>query len=242
MQRVVLGRRSRFLWCAHLLLCCVPASMFAQRKALVTQYLECVRDEKGRDVASRSIQTPVFTSNLGFRAYGLVGASHSAVGACKNTSTVYFAEPAGTFRVVLQQTPELLPDGSVYDGNGIETIQWSPSGRRLLIVISQWTWGTDFSWNTKYLLFTPGEERASELPILAAVTRYFAHPCAWLVKSRGWLDDTRIDVQIEPSKDVDEEGVADPTPSCVENPTRFSFDVESGELVSGDKSHNTHER
>jgi hypothetical protein len=85
-----------------------------------------VRDDKGHDVASRSVQTAVFNSQQGFRAYGVVVASHSPERTCKNTSTVYLVEPGGTFRVALQQTPELLPDGSVYDGNGVETIQWSP--------------------------------------------------------------------------------------------------------------------
>jgi hypothetical protein len=224
---------SRFLCYARLLLCCLPGTVVAQGKPLVTQAVECVRDAKGRDIASRSMQTPVFASNLGFRAYGRVVASRSSEGACKNTSTVYLAEPAGMFRVALQQTPERLPDGTVYDGNGIETIQWSPSGTPLLIEISQWTWGTDSTWNIKYLLLTPGQDGAQELPISAAIASYFAQPCAWWVRSSGWLNDTRIGIQIEPSRHMDEEGVPDPIPSCVKKPTRFSFDVKSGEFLKG---------
>lgn len=226
--RIVLPRASRFLWYAHMLLCCVSASVFAQGKPLVTKYVECVRDDKGRDVASRSMQTPVFDSKLGFRTYAIVVASHSQEGTCKNTSTVYLAEPAGTFRVALQQSPELLPDGSAYDGNGIETIQWSPSGTRLLIQVSQWTWGTDSNWNTKYVLFAPTEEGGRELPIMAAIKRYFARPCARLVSSNGWVNDGEIDIEIQPVKHVDEDEIADPTPSCVGTPTRFSFNVNSG--------------
>ncbi len=175
--------------------------------------------------------TPVFDSKQGFRAYGVVLASHSAEGACKNSSTVYFAQPAGTFRVALQQTPEPLPDGSVYDGNGIKSIQWSPSGTRLLIEVSQWTWGTDSDWNTKYILLTP-EGDVRELPIMAAIQKHFAQPCVWLDRSKGWLDDARIDIELNPAKDVDEEGVAGPTPSCIGTPTQFSFDVVSGDFLN----------
>lgn len=176
------------------------------------------------------MQTPVFDSKQGFRAYGVVVASYSPEGACKNTSTIYLAEPGGRFRVALQQTPELLPDGSVYDGNGIEAIRWSPSGTRLLVAVSQWTWGTDSTWNTKYLLLTPSNVGARELPIMAAIQRYFAKPCTRLDRSRGWLDDTRIDIEVNPYKDEYEGGAADPTPSCVATPTRFSFDVVSGDF------------
>jgi hypothetical protein len=228
----VLCRAPRFLWYGCLLFCCVPASAFAQGKPLATEYVECLRDDKGLDVGSRSMQTPVFDSKQGFRAYGMVVASRSLEGTCKNTSTVYLAEPAGTFRVALRQTPELLPDGSVYDGNGIESIQWSPSGTRALIQVSQWTWGTDSTWNTKYILLTPAEGSARELPIPAAIQRYFAQPCARLVSSMGWLDDGRISIELMPVKDVDEEGVADPTPSCVAKPTLFSFEVGSGDFLN----------
>jgi hypothetical protein len=86
--------------------------VFAQEKPLATQYVECVRDEKRVNIASRSMPTPVFGSKQGFRSYGVVVASRSPEGVCKNTTTVYLAEPAGTFRVALQQQSERLPDGS----------------------------------------------------------------------------------------------------------------------------------
>ena len=162
------------------------------------------------------------------KAYGVVVASRSPEGACTNTTTVYFAEPASTFRVAFQQQPERLPDGSVYDGNGVENIQWSPAGTRLLIEVSQWTWGTDSAWNTKYILISPATGEVQEVPIAAVIQKYFAKPCAWLDSSKGWLDDGRIDIELKPYKDLDEEGELGPTPSCVAKPTRFSFDVDSG--------------
>lgn len=225
--RLALSRAPGYLWYACLLFCCVAANTFTERKPLPTQYVECVRDDKGRDVGSRSMQTPVFDSKQGFRAYGVVIASRSPEGSCKNTSTVYFAEPAGTFRVALQQQSERQPDGSAYDGNGIENIEWSPAGTRLLIEVSQWTWGTDSTWNTKYSLVNPVTGEVRELPITAAIEKHFANPCAWVVSSKGWLDDGRIDIELKPNMEVDEEVNAGPTPSCVGKPTRFSFDVDS---------------
>ena len=219
------------LGCAFLLLCTVPVHSFAQgSKPLVTQYAECVKDDKGSDIASRALPTPVFESKLGFRTYGVVVAKRSPEGSCNNTSAVYIAGPGGAFQLALQQKPEPLPDGSVFDGNGIEAIRWSPSGERLLVEVWQWTWGTDSTWNTKYVLINPGEQSARELPVSEAINRYFAKPCIRVLTSKGWLDDTRIGIEVSPTKDIDEEGVTLATPSCVQNPTKLWFDVVSGTL------------
>jgi hypothetical protein len=231
MQAIVISWAPRFLCYASVLLGCVATTVYSQDKPLKTEYLECVLDNKSRNVASRSLQTPVFESEQGFKAYGLVIASYSPEGACKNTSTVYLAEPARTFRVVFQQTQERLADGSVYDGNGIENMHWSLSGTRLLVEVSQWTWGTDTGLYTKYILVTAYGDGVTELPIASAIRRYFVQPCIRLVSSKGWVDDTHIGIVINPDKDVDEEGKADPTRSCVGTTTQFSFDIDSGDLV-----------
>lgn len=227
-----LSRASRCGCYAFLLFCCVAPNGYAQGKPLPTQYVECVQDDKGVNVASRSMPTPIFDSKRGFKAYGVVIASRSPEGACTNTTTVYFAEPAGTFRVAFQQQTQRLPDGSVFDGNGIENIRWSPAGTRLLIEVSQWTWGTDSTWNTKYILISPATDEVWEVPITAAIQKHFAKTCAWLDSSKEWLDESRIDIELKPYKDVDEEGDPEPTPSCVAKPTRLSFDVDSGNFVS----------
>ena len=230
--RVLLSGGSRLLgYASPVLVCALGVNVYAQHKIVETQYLECVRDNKGRDVASRSTETSIFDSKLGFRAYGVVVASNSPEGACTNTSTIYLAEPGGPFQVALQQTSERLPDGSIYDGNGIESIQWSPSGARLLIGISQWMWRTDSTWHTKYLVLTPSEGGTREIRLAAGIERYFSQPCTRLVSSEGWLDDRRIGIEIKAADYMDEDGVADPTPSCVRRPTRFSFDVDSGKLI-----------
>ena len=56
-------------------------------------------------------------------------------------------------------------------------------------------------------------------------------PCASLVSSQRWLDDGRIEIELKADKELDEEGNAGATPSCIEKPTRFSFDLDSGEFL-----------
>src|SRR3954468_16747526 len=79
--------------------------------------------------------TPVFDSKQKFKAYGVVVACRSPEGVCENTTSVYFTKPEGTVQVAFQQQSERLPDGGVYDGNGIEDIhnfaQDEKVGRRL---------------------------------------------------------------------------------------------------------------
>jgi hypothetical protein len=102
-----------------------------------------------------------------------------------------------------------------------------------LIEVSQWTWGTDSTWNTKYILVTPGTGEVRELPIMTAIQKHFAKTCAWRDSSKGWSDEARIEIGIEAAKDVDEEGLLNRTPSCVGNTTQFSYDVNSGNFLKG---------
>ena len=223
----------RLACCVCLLLWACQASVIAQtEKPLATRYVECVRDHLGRDVASRTLRTPIFESRQGSKAYGVVTAEHTSNG-CQNTATLYIADPGEEgFRAVLQQKPEALPDGTVYDGDGIEAIRWSPSGKRILLEVSQWIWGTDSGWNIKYFVLPSDGRSARELPIRDAVATYFSRSCVREIASKQWLDDTRFEIEVRPAKDLDEEGMAGPTPSCVQKPRRFHFDVLRGRLHS----------
>ena len=66
---------------------------------------------------------------------------------------------------------------------------------------------------------------------MAAIQRSFAQACARLISSNGWLSATRIDIEVNPYKGVDEEGVAGPTPPCLGGTTGFSFYVVSGDFA-----------
>ena len=197
-------------------------------KPLTTQYLECARDALGNDVASRTERTPMFAAKDKARVYGVVAAVHS--GGCTNMSSVYISEPQRPFKLVFKQVAEPLPDGTVYDGNGIQAIRWSPSGKRLLIEVSQWTWGTDFTWNIKYMLLNRDGNSMRQIMPEEAIWKRFSTPCQMSVASRGWIDDSHIEFEVDPSKTYDEEGVPDPEPPCVEHTTKFEFDVVSQTL------------
>jgi hypothetical protein len=55
---------------------CLPTNMIPQpAKPLSTQYVTCGQNDKGVDVASREVKTPVFTSKTGVRAFGVVAAA-----------------------------------------------------------------------------------------------------------------------------------------------------------------------
>lgn len=96
--------------------------------------------------------------------YAVVTAEHSQQCSCANNSAVYIAGRGRKLRLALQQKLERLPDGTVYDGNGVEAIRWSPSGDRMVVEVWQWTWGSDFGSNTKYIVLSPATEAATEIP------------------------------------------------------------------------------
>ncbi len=200
-------------------------------KPLATEYVECVRNGRGVDVASRKLQTPIFESKKGGRAFGIASAQIVAGQGCQNETMLYVAEPHNSFRLVFQQGPERNPDSSIFDGNGIGTIRWSPAGRRVLAEISQWIWASDSGVSTKYVLFTSGDRNAKQISPDEALRRQFKQPCGMDLHTTAWIDDDHIELVVTPFTWIDVEGLTDPTPSCVKEPMKFSFDVESGNLT-----------
>lgn len=203
-----------------------------QNETLSTHYVECSRDALGLPVGSRTEKTPVFTSADGSKAFGIVTAEYQP-GRCENISRIFMVGAGGTHRELFHQGEETLPNGMVYDGNGVEAMRWSPSGIRLLVEISQWTWGTDFGWNTKYMFFTKDQPEPEQLTPEETIWQQFPHPCQMTIESLGWVDDRHIGFKAAPSQDHDEEGAPDPTPPCIDKVTRFIFDVTTQHLPPG---------
>jgi hypothetical protein len=195
---------------------------------LPSQFVECVRDDKGLDVGSRTVRTRVVASKTGSRAYGKVVAKPER--GCRNTSTIFVSEPTQSFRVVFEQSTEAEGDGSgILNGNGVEAILWSPSGSRLLVEISQWIWGSDTDVLTKYLVYEP-QKPVTVIKPVETIWKTFKQPCTALIESRGWIDNNRIELEVKPFLSTDEEGIPDGTPICLEKAMKFSFDVEMGTL------------
>ena len=159
-----------------------PFALNAQSlQPLSTEFVDCVRNQRGVPVASRRQQTPVVESKIGSRAYGEISAEASRGGGCEVSTIVYVAKIHGSFRPALQQGVESLPDGSIYDGNGVAYMSWSPSGRKLLVVVFQWTWGTDGGGNFKYFLIETGDHAAKLMLPERAIWKQFKRPCTALI-------------------------------------------------------------
>ena len=137
---------------------CFPFAFNAQSlKPLPTEFVDCVTNQRGVPVASNKQQTPLIKSRSGIVAYAEITAQSSTIGQCQNSTTVYVGQGNGSFRRVLRQGVERISDGSIYDGNGVAYMSWSPSGRNLLVVLFQWIWGTDGDGNYKYFLIKAGD-------------------------------------------------------------------------------------
>ena len=135
-----------------------PLGLSAQSlKPLSTEFVDCVKNQRGASVASNKQRTPLVKPSVGSISYGEVSAELLPGGSCQTTTTVYVAENNGPFRPVLRQGLERLADGSIYDGSGVAYLSWSPSGSNLLAVLFQWTNGTDGGGNYKYFVIPRGE-------------------------------------------------------------------------------------
>jgi hypothetical protein len=182
-------------------------------------------------VASHTIKTPVFTSKQGRDVFGVVTAKLVSAGGCRNTTILYVASSHDSPRPIWRQATERLPDTSVLDGNGIREIQWSPSGTRALIVLSQWIWGSDTGLVNKYIVFTSTERGAKQISPEHAIWERFKQPCTTSIDTIGWIDDKHIQLLAKPFEDFDEEGGRTSVPSCVITPLRLSFDVITGGVI-----------
>jgi len=214
-----------------MLIVCFPFALCAQSlKPLPTEFVDCVTNQRGVPILPKKQETALIKSSVGKTAYGEVNAELLRGGGCQNNTTVYMAENNGPFRPIVRQGLERLPDGSIYDGNGVEYLEWSPSGRNLLVVLFQWMKGTDDGGNYKYFLIEEDENSAKLIFPERAIWEQFKRPCSALIKFNGWVDNQRIALEVRPFVATDEEGKPDPTPTCIKEATTFSFDVVTNEV------------
>src|SRR5437879_11794706 len=91
----------------------------AQDSKLSTRFVDCKRNAKGENVASKEMKTPVLTSKTGNRAYGVVNAE-LAESSCRHTSRVYLSKSLGEFQLVFEQKAEQEPDTTWHEGRSEE--------------------------------------------------------------------------------------------------------------------------
>jgi hypothetical protein len=104
-------------------------------------------------------------------------------------------------------------------------MSWSPSGSNLLVVLFQWTSGTDGGGNYKYFLIEPGHNAARLMFPERAIWKQFKRPCAALISFNRWVDDERIELEVRPFVSTAEEEQSDGTPSCIKEATMRSFNI-----------------
>jgi hypothetical protein len=226
--RIFQPRLLRFVWTAvAIVLCCrggAVAQTLSEPEALPTQFVDCADDASGHEVASRHLRTQDFMAANGAKAFGSVQAEFH--GGCEHHTMLYVAQPGSNYRLVWQQDTEHDPFGDL-DGSGVEQVRWSPSGRRVLFQLFQWTSGSDTDGAQKYLVVSTGETQAHPIPVAEHVFRLFAHDCAAHVTSVEWIDDDRVELLVMPYLAADEDGTPDGTPSCVKENTAVSLNVET---------------
>ncbi len=185
-------------------LTCLSAAVLLTRKvsvesiyagafnSLPTGSVDCVRNDKGIDVASRKVQTPVLLSAKGDRAFAVVSAEFGVGDGVPEHQHAVCCRAAQLLPAHLRtRNWRRYPDSTVVDGNGVGAILWSPSGKRLLALISQWMWEGDADPGMKYILFSSGDHKAHEVPVVVSVWKHFKRECAAQLETAGWIDDNR---------------------------------------------------
>src|SRR5437879_2004875 len=97
-----------------MLIVCFPFALHAQSlKPLPTEFVDCVTNQRGVPILSKKQETALIKSSVGKTAYGEVNAELLRGGGCHNNTTVYMAKTNGSFRPILRQGVEGLPDGTI---------------------------------------------------------------------------------------------------------------------------------
>ncbi len=171
--------------------------------------------------AARSAKTPVFTSSVGFRAYGEVKVEVHGED-CENTIALYIANgPDVSFKSI--NVPLR------HDGGGIRLVGWSPNGKLLLFDVNQWAYETDTGFAREPVIFNADTNSISELPELdAALTAHFGSDCEFEHSTARWRTDSEFSIKISrtpPSEEYEQH-------FCVKSPVFLIYNTEKKMLSS----------
>jgi hypothetical protein len=175
----------------------------------------CYDKSTGRLIGSQTSRTSVVTSPDGlYRAYAVSDAIASdrpkVSGAeCENTSMLFVSAKGQEFRPVLvvEPSPEAL-------GNGIDLVDWSPNGHRLLLAEGVWQWGSDAGGIMVRIYDAEAEKLSRESLVDEAFTRYVGKNCVGVFYPVGFSSGGQVVVTAGP---FFEEGEDNPVEdSCVQ--------------------------
>ena len=174
----------------------------------------CYDTASGKLVGSRTSRTSVLVSPDGtFRAYAQSDAVASGAAnrpECSNTSRLFVAgRDRRKFQTVL--TIESSPESR---GNGIDLVDWSRKGHRLLLAQGSWQYGSDVG-ETRVRTYDADSDRLSSESLLDEVfSRYAGKVCAAIFQPLGFSDSGSAVVKAEPYFDYGEDRAAED--SCVQ--------------------------
>ena len=180
----------------------------------------CYDGSTGSLVGSRSSRTSILVSpDGGFRAY----AESDAVATgpeCRNTSRLLIApQDSQGFRVVLTVKPS-----SQAPGNGIDIIDWSPSGHRLLLAQGFWQYGSDVGRSSVRIYDADSDKLSSEGLVDEAFSQRVGKKCAATFEPLGFSRNGNAVVKAKPYFDYGEDKAAEN--SCVQRESLWLVEYE----------------
>jgi dipeptidyl aminopeptidase/acylaminoacyl peptidase len=128
---------------------------------------------------------------------------------CGNTSKLFVAAKSQSFRAVLVIRP--LRERH---GNGIDVVDWSPTGHRLLLTESVWEWGSDVGETVVRTYDADSGSLSSGSGVAEGFRTYVGKACAAIFQAVGFSPSGRAVVTAEPYFDYGEDSPSQD--SCVQ--------------------------
>ena len=200
--------------CSHLLLGSQVQPGPTNKDRPLTANASCYDAATGKSLGSHTSRTSVVMSPDGsFQAYAESEAVAPGLAnrpECSNTSRLFVAgRDSRKFQTVLtiDPSPESL-------GNGIDLIDWSPKGHRLLLAQGFWQWGSDVGGMTVRIYDADSGEMSSKSLVDEAFSKYVGKVCAGVFHPVGFSSSGKIIVTAAPFFEVGEDKPVED--SCVQ--------------------------
>jgi hypothetical protein len=194
----------------------------ASKDKSLNAHASCYDVATGKLVGSHTSRTSVLVSPDGsFRAYAESDAVASGLAnrpECSNTSRLFVAgRDSRKFQTVLsvEPSPKSL-------GNGIDLVDWSPKGHRLLLAQGTWQYGSDVGGTRVRIYDADSDSLSSESLMDEVFSRYVGKTCSATFQPLGFSGNGSAVVRAEPYFDYGEHKAVED--SCVQKKSFWLVD------------------